>query len=83
MRSLGRIKTIKAVMAPRDNLFEYVHGSVVEVCQHLGIGTRVVPSSSFAIDLTLKAKDKVLALCKAAGASMYVNAIGGQELYTQ
>jgi hypothetical protein len=71
----------KAVMAPRDNLFEYVHGSVVEVCRHLGIGTRIVPSSSLAIDPALKAQDKVLAICKAADASMYVNAIGGQELY--
>jgi WbqC-like protein family len=73
----------KAVMAPRDNLFEYVHGSVVEVCRYLGIGTRIVPSSSFAIDPVLKAQDKVLALCKAASASMYVNAVGGQELYNR
>jgi hypothetical protein len=73
----------KAVMAPRDNLFEYVHGSVVEVCRYLGIGTRMVPSSSFAIDPALKAQDKVLALCKAASANMYVNAIGGQELYNR
>jgi hypothetical protein len=73
----------KAVMAPRDNLFEYVHGSVAEICRYLGIGTRIVPSSSLAIDPALKAQDKVLALCKAAGASMYVNAIGGQELYNR
>lgn len=73
----------KAVMAPGDNLFEYVHGSVVEVCRYLGIGTRIVPSSSLVIDLALKAQDKVLALCTAVGASMYVNAIGGQELYTR
>lgn len=73
----------QAVMAPRDNLFEYVHGSVVDVCRHLGIGTRIVPSSTFAIDAALKAQDKVLALCEAAGASMYVNAIGGQELYSR
>jgi WbqC-like protein family len=73
----------KAVMAPRQNLFEYVHGSVVEVCRYLGIGTQIVASSSFSIDPALKAQDKVLALCKAAGASTYVNAIGGQTLYTQ
>ena len=59
----------KAVMAPCQNLFEYVHGSVVEVCRYLGIGTRIVPSSSLSIDAALKAQDRVLALCKAAGAS--------------
>jgi WbqC-like protein family len=73
----------KTIMAPHDNLFEYVHGSVTEVCRYLGIGTRIVPSSTLAIDLALKAQDKVLALCKAAGASAYVNAIGGQELYSR
>jgi hypothetical protein len=73
----------KAVMAPRQNLFEYVHGSVLEVCRYLGIGTRIVPSSTLAIDTALKAQDRVVALCKAAGASTYVNAIGGQTLYTQ
>src|SRR5450755_2532141 len=51
----------KAVMAPRDNLFEYVHGSVVEVCRYLGIGARIVHSSSLVIDVALKAQDKVLA----------------------
>ncbi len=73
----------KSVMAPQDNLFEYIRNSVIEVCRYLGVGTRIVRSSSLAIDPTLKAQDKVLALCKAAGASVYVNAIGGQELYSR
>jgi len=71
----------KSVMAPLENLFEYIHGSVVEVCRYLGIGRRIVASSSIAIDPVLKAEDRVLALCKAVGASGYVNAIGGQNLY--
>src|SRR2546426_7271753 len=70
----------RSVMSPRENLFEYIHGSVVEVCRYLGIGTRIVASSSIAIDPVLKAEDRVLALCKAVGASGYVNAIGGQNL---
>src|SRR6267378_1861830 len=27
----------KSIMSPRENLFEYIHGSVVEVCRYLGI----------------------------------------------
>ena len=73
----------RSVMSPRENLFEYIHDSVVEVCRYLGIGTRIVSSSSLAIDPSLKAEDRVLALCKAAGASGYVNAIGGQKLYSR
>jgi hypothetical protein len=56
---------------------------VVDVCRYLGIGTRIVASSSIAIDPALKAEDRVLALCKATGASRYVNSIGGQNLYSR
>ena len=73
----------KSVMSPKQNLFEYVRESVVEVCRYLGIGVRIVPSSNFAIDPALKGQEKVLAFCKATDASIYVNAIGGQELYSR
>jgi hypothetical protein len=73
----------RSIMSPRENLFEYIHDSVVEVCSYLGIGTRIVASSSIAIDPLLKAEERVLALCKAVGASGYVNAIGGQKLYSR
>src|SRR5262249_8697352 len=72
----------RAVMSDRGNLFEYILGSVIEVCGHLGIGTRIVPSSTISIEPTLKAEQKVLALCKASGATIYINAIGGRELYS-
>ena len=72
-----------AIMSPRANLFDYIHGSVSDVCRYLGIGTSIVVSSGIAIDPALKAEDRVLALCNATGASCYINAIGGQELYTR
>jgi WbqC-like protein family len=71
----------RAVLAPLDNLFNYINNSVAEVCRYLRIGTPIVPSSSLTVDPTLRAQDKVLAFCKAVGASVYVNAIGGLELY--
>lgn len=72
-----------AILSIRENLFEYIHGSVDEVCRYLKIGTPIVVSSSLEIDPTLKGRDKVLALCKATGADVYVNSIGGQELYSR
>jgi hypothetical protein len=72
-----------AIMSPQASLFDYIYGSVGDVCRYLGIGTRIVASSSVAIDPALKAEDRVLALCKVTGASGYVNAIGGQELYSR
>jgi len=72
-----------AIMSPQENLFDYIHGSVTDVCRYLSIDTPIVVSSSIAIDAALKAEDRVLGFCKAAGASSYVNAIGGQKLYSR
>jgi WbqC-like protein family len=65
------------------NLFRFLHHSIVKTCGHLGITTGVKTSSGIAIDHGLKNQDKVLALCEAVGATTYVNAIGGIELYSK
>ncbi|MBA3023712.1 MAG: WbqC family protein [Proteobacteria bacterium] len=65
------------------NLFRFLHHSIVKICEHLGITTEIRISSGIAIDHSLKSQDKVLALCEAAGASTYVNTIGGMELYSK
>lgn len=66
-----------------SNLFRFLHHSIVETCGHLGITTKIRISSEIDIDHSLKSQDKVLALCKAAGANTYVNSIGGMELYSK
>lgn len=65
------------------NLFRYIHHSIVRLCEHLGIKTEIRISSEVAIDHNLKSQDKVLALCKVAGADTYINTIGGVELYAK
>jgi hypothetical protein len=65
------------------NLFKFLHHSIVKTCEHLGIATEIRISSGIAIDHNLKNQDKVIALCEAVGASTYVNAIGGMELYSK
>jgi hypothetical protein len=65
------------------NLFRYLLHSLVKICEHLDIKTRIIVSSEIDIDHDLKSQDKVLALCKAVGANTYVNAIGGMELYAK
>ena len=65
------------------NLFRFLHHSIIKTCEHLGVTTKIGISSSLAIDHDLKSQNKVLALCRAAGASTYVNAIGGMELYSK
>ena len=63
------------------NLFRYIHQSIEELCDHLGLTTEIRISSAIDIDHDLKSQEKVLALCKALGADSYINAIGGLELY--
>jgi hypothetical protein len=64
------------------NLFDYILHSLIELCAYLQIETEIRVSSTVDIDHTLRGQDKVLALCKALGATEYLNASGGTELYS-
>jgi hypothetical protein len=64
------------------NLFRFLRDSIVKTCLHLGIGTRIVAASEIPADHSLRHESRVLAMCKAAGADTYVNAIGGTTLYS-
>lgn len=66
---------------PDNNLFRYIHHALLALCQHLGIATEIRVSSTVTIPDGARGQDKVLALCRALGASTYRNAIGGRELY--
>lgn len=66
-----------------DNLFRYIHHSLATICNHLGIDTKIVVSSTLGFDNNLKAQDKVLAICDVMNATSYINSIGGTDLYNQ
>lgn len=66
-----------------DNLFRFIKHSIDKVVERLDIQTEIIISSSVDIDHTLKAQDKVLAICRALKATTYINAIGGLELYSK
>jgi hypothetical protein len=65
------------------NLFRYLRDSIVKICRQLGIDTRIVASSEIPADHTLRHEARVLSICKAVGATTYVNAIGGVDLYSK
>lgn len=73
----------RLVRHEEQNLFRYIHHSIVEACEHIGIATKVQISSDIPIDHNLKAQDKVLALCRAIGTDTYINPIGGLDLYSK
>ena len=68
---------------PDKNLFNFVANSIAQTCAHLGINLKMGKTSEVSIDHSLKKEDRALALCSALGADVYVNSIGGKELYSK
>ncbi|HME37347.1 MAG TPA: WbqC family protein [Steroidobacteraceae bacterium] len=73
----------RVVRHDESNLFRFLHHSIRAICGFLRIGTEIRISSGIAIDHTLTKQNKVIALCRAAGAATYVNASGGVDLYSK
>ena len=68
---------------PASNLFDYIFASIQSVCEFLGIRTPLVVSSTIDCNHSLKAGERVQAICKALGSDSYVNPVGGMELYSR
>lgn len=65
-----------------DNLFDYVFNSIKKIKTYLDIDTILEKSSGLAFNIEeYKGQEKVLAICKNQEASVYINPIGGVELY--
>jgi hypothetical protein len=73
----------RVVLNPETNLFGYLHASILAVCELLGIRTRIVVSSEVPADHGAKGEERVLSICRALGATRYINTIGGVELYSK
>jgi len=71
----------KSIFFDDFNLFNYILNSLTQVKEYLEIRTSFIVSSTIPIDHALKAKNKVLAICKERNADTYVNPIGGFQLY--
>lgn len=64
-----------------DNLANYLEFSIRKICQYLGIKTQLYTSSKIEKNNTLHGEEKVIDICKRMGADVYINAVGGKELY--
>jgi hypothetical protein len=65
-----------------QNLFQFIYHSLNLVKDFLEITTPLIVSSTIEADHSLKSEDRVLDICKARGATRYINPIGGLELYS-
>lgn len=63
------------------NLFDFVFASIKIIKGYLGVNTQLLVSSEVGETKHLKGQQRVLEICRALGATEYVNPIGGYGLY--
>jgi hypothetical protein len=66
---------------PLGSVLEFLESGLRLVAEALQLPARLVRSSSFALDPSLRGQDRVLALVEALDGRVYVNAPGGRVLY--
>ncbi|MFC2135031.1 WbqC family protein [Bacteroidota bacterium] len=65
------------------NLFNFIEFSIKEILRFLEIKTEILISSCINVDRKILGKKKVISICKECKATEYINAIGGQNLYSK
>lgn len=65
------------------NLARFIGNSFEVVSKYIDISCNFIFSSGIEKNKDLKASKKILDICKCLNASEYINAIGGQELYSK
>jgi hypothetical protein len=73
----------RCIMFEDRNLFNFIFHSISILVDHLRIDTGLIISSNIPIDHKLKSEEKVISICKEMNAEVYINSIGGVNLYDQ
>lgn len=64
-----------------EDLFGHLHAGLRLACAHLGIATPILVASEVEGSTDLRGQDRVLDICSRLSAELYINPIGGTELY--
>jgi len=65
-----------------NNLFDFIYNSLMIWRSYIGITNNFIKSSNLNIDIEqFKGEEKVIAICENLDAKVYINSIGGLELY--
>lgn len=76
------IQLIDNILSSKEtNLACFLDFSLRQLCSYLGLEKIWHISSDIQKDKSLRGQQKVLAVCKALGASQYINTPGGKNLY--
>jgi hypothetical protein len=71
------------ILNDSDQLSIYLTNSIKKISNYLGINTEFYLSSNIEKDNNLKGQDKVIEICKKLNSSIYINSIGGKQLYSK
>lgn len=78
------ISIIKNILSnDENNLAKFIARSIIAVSEYLKLNTTFIISSEIGKNNNLKADNKVIHICNILGATHYINAIGGMELYSK
>ena len=69
------------VYCEKTNLAEYLMYSNLKIAEFIGISTKIYSATELELDHTNRAQERIIDICRLRGASEYINAIGGKELY--
>jgi hypothetical protein len=69
------------LVAPLESVIDYLSDGLRLVAGLLGFDVAISRSSTLDVDPTLRGQDRVVAVAAAVGATHYVNAPGGRDLY--
>jgi hypothetical protein len=73
----------KILRYPEKNLAKYIGNSIQKIAAYLQINTRIFYTSDYDKNNFLRGEEKVIHMCELFGVTHYINAIGGQELYSK
>lgn len=65
------------------SLAQYLVKSIKKINKYIGIKTPLILSSNLGKNDTLRGQAKIIEICKQLNAKVYINAIGGQGLYSE
>ncbi len=73
----------KCLLYKDYNLFNYIFYSLKNILAYLKVKTPIIKSSDTYVNKDKKGVNKVIAICKARRANIYINPIGGLTLYSK
>lgn len=71
----------RIVRHPAGNLADYLRHSLINLRDFLGLGTEIISSSRRYENANLTGQSRIIDICLREHSGIYVNAIGGKELY--